>query len=153
METQGSRHLLGKIERLATSEHWDILLQFVEEQVQRHVKNSRKSYGVTLAAEELLSNIMRDSSISNLKLGPSTIQITCWGIMASDQNRFELQISDDAAPFDPKLQCIPTSLPDTPIEDRKIGGLGLFLIKTSVDEVRYSYNHGRNTYQLISNLD
>ncbi|WP_094556884.1 ATP-binding protein [Synechococcus sp. 1G10] len=153
METQGSRHLIGRIERSATSEHWDILLQFVKEQVQDHVKDSRKSYGITLAVEELLSNIMRDSSISNLKPGPSIIQIACWRNMESGQNRFELQVSDDAAPFDPKLESVPTSLPDTPIENRKIGGLGLFLIKSSVDEATYSYQHGRNTYRLISNLD
>ena len=52
------------------------------------------------------------------------------------------ELSDDARPFDP-LNAPPPDL-DSAIEDRRIGGLGVHLVKTLMDDVAYAYRDGRN---------
>jgi serine/threonine-protein kinase RsbW len=53
-----------------------------------------------------------------------------------------IELSDDARPYDP-LNAPPPDL-DSAIEDRRIGGLGVHLVKTLMDDVRYAYRDGRN---------
>ena len=52
------------------------------------------------------------------------------------------ELSDDARPFDP-LNAPPPDL-NSAIEDRRIGGLGVHLVKTLMDDVGYAYRDGRN---------
>jgi anti-sigma regulatory factor (Ser/Thr protein kinase) len=51
-------------------------------------------------------------------------------------------LSDDARQYDP-LNAPPPDL-DSAIEDRRIGGLGVHLVKTMMDDVAYAYRDGRN---------
>lgn len=37
-------------------------------------------------------------------------------------------------------------------EDRKIGGLGIFLVKKSMDDMRYEYKDGKNILTLVKKL-
>jgi anti-sigma regulatory factor (Ser/Thr protein kinase) len=66
-------------------------------------------------------------------------------------NRLIIEIIDSGIPFDI------TSLPDPNItadaDQRKIGGLGAFLIKKMVDEVRYRRENNRNILSLIIEKD
>jgi anti-sigma regulatory factor (Ser/Thr protein kinase) len=64
-----------------------------------------------------------------------------------------LQFSDNGPPFDPQFEMLDTSVADVPIQKRQIGGLGLFLIKTSVDKVDYAYVDRRNLYTIDTRLD
>ena len=49
---------------------------------------------------------------------------------------------DKGKPFDP----LGTDDPDTSssLEQRKIGGLGIFIVKNSVDDIHYEYKDGQN---------
>ena len=50
--------------------------------------------------------------------------------------------SDEGIPFDPLAQQAPdTSLP---LMDRPVGGLGIFLVKKTMDAVEYRHENGRN---------
>jgi sigma-B regulation protein RsbU (phosphoserine phosphatase) len=62
-----------------------------------------------------------------------------------------LEISDDARPFDPFIQGPPvdTSLP---LEERKIGGLGIHLTRNMFDEVAYERRGRHNWVQLRKRL-
>ncbi len=54
----------------------------------------------------------------------------------------EIEIADNAPPFNP------LSLPEPDISgnisDRKVGGLGVFLVRQVMDDVRYRHENGRN---------
>lgn len=55
----------------------------------------------------------------------------------------EITIEDTGVPFNPLLHAKPPEL-DIPLEERRVGGLGIFLAQQHVDEFRYNYVDGRN---------
>ena len=59
-------------------------------------------------------------------------------------------IRDSGKPFDPTLDA--EADVDAPLEDRRIGGLGIQLIRTLMDSVSYSYTGGCNELTLIKYL-
>lgn len=148
------RRLLASLERGASMEAWDELIGFIQEQVERALPGSPKGYGMVLAAEELLSNMIRVASEAPAE-GSGPCRIRCRTLLEEETQprRFVLEISDDGMAFDPHFEAIPDALPSIPVEQRRIGGLGLFLVKSSVDDARYSYLEGRNTYLLSAILD
>jgi len=92
-----------------------------------------------LAVEEAITNIIRHGYAGTY----GEILITC----RTTHGHSEVQIEDSAPPFNP------LSIPDPDIsdniEDRKIGGLGVFLIRQVMDEVVYRYESGKNILVLI----
>ena len=60
--------------------------------------------------------------------------------------RIEVQIMDNAPRFNPL--SVPEPELDSAIEDRNIGGLGIFLIRQIMDEVSYRYENGKNIFVL-----
>ena len=53
-----------------------------------------------------------------------------------------VEIADDAPAFDPL--SVPDPDVNTDLEDRQIGGLGIFLIRRVMDEVSYRYEKNKN---------
>ena len=62
--------------------------------------------------------------------------------MALDAGVLTLEVEDDARPFDP-LQAPAPNL-DLPIEERPIGGLGIYFVRTLMDDVEYQRRGDRN---------
>ena len=90
---------------------------------------------VLIAADEVVSNVLNHGGEGGA--GP-TVQVD---LRVAD-GRVAVQIADDGAAFDP----IAADAPDTTqsIEDRRIGGLGIHLVKTLMDSVAYDRADGRN---------
>lgn len=90
---------------------------------------------MTLVMEEALTNIMLYAFDDNNK---HIIKI----FFKKSDDGFSITIVDDGKEYDP------TSKPDPditlPAEQREIGGLGIFLIKKIMDQVRYQRNNDRN---------
>ena len=59
-----------------------------------------------------------------------------------DGEELVLEISDDGKPFDP-TQAPPPKL-NAALEERRIGGLGVYLVRTMMDEIAYRRSDGRN---------
>ena len=61
-------------------------------------------------------------------------------------DRVRLKVTDDGSPFDPFARAAPdTSLP---LADRRIGGLGIHLVREMMDEVSYQRLGDRNVVVL-----
>lgn len=56
-------------------------------------------------------------------------------------------ISDEGKPYDPTQKEDPDI--NLPVEDRPIGGLGIFLIRQIMDEVKYSREDRQNRLTLV----
>lgn len=99
---------------------------------------------VLLAVEEAIINIIsyafKDEFEHNISI---TINRKANSISAS--------IEDDGIEFNPLLIAEPVDL-DSSIEDRKIGGLGIFLIKKLMTEVAYERFDNKNKLTLTRNF-
>jgi anti-sigma regulatory factor (Ser/Thr protein kinase) len=95
---------------------------------------------VQLAVEEALVNIIRYAYEGQT----GDIELRC-GI--ADDQRFVIEIIDSGAPFDfctlpqPDIKCS--------VRDRKIGGLGVFLIQRMVDELLYRRDGDKNILKMF----
>ena len=57
---------------------------------------------------------------------------------------------DSGMPFDPLAKEDPDVT--LPAEERQIGGLGIYMTKKAMDEMRYEYTNGQNVLTLIKNF-
>ncbi len=70
--------------------------------------------------------------------------------LALDGDRLEMVVEDHGQAFDPLGQ--PEVDTDAPIEDRGIGGLGIHLVKTLMQDVRYERTGDRNRLIMMGEL-
>lgn len=90
---------------------------------------------VSLALEEVLSNVLRHAATAGQS---SEIRVTFTGSATG----FAFEVSDSAAAYDPLARPDPDIA--LPLEQRRPGGLGVFLVKKLADEVTYRRMDGRN---------
>ena len=93
-----------------------------------------------VALDEMLSNTLRCGYADDPEEHEIEVRFAIEGGL------MQVAIVDDAAPFDP-LQA---KAPDTtaPLEQRRAGGLGIFLVRELMDEVRYQRVDGCNVLTL-----
>lgn len=100
-------------------------------------------YKMNLALEEILTNIIHygfdDGAVHEIAI-----------LLTLDGHQWSAAVSDDGKPFDPHQAPAPDL--DAPLEDRPIGGLGLFLVMRMMDQVRYSRSGNRNRIDLIKTI-
>lgn len=91
----------------------------------------RTGYSLKVVADEIYSNIVHYS-------GAKTAQV----LFRNDEDAVTLVFCDDGVAYDPTE----TEEPDITagVEERKIGGLGLFMVKKMAESVLYAYTDQRN---------
>jgi anti-sigma regulatory factor (Ser/Thr protein kinase) len=101
----------------------------------RHGIGERTAYATNLALEELVSNVIRhgypEGGRHDIELA---LRVTAAGI--------ELRIEDDGRAFDPLKAPAPEL--HVPLAERKIGGLGIHLVRRFAREMRYERRGERN---------
>ncbi len=93
-----------------------------------------------LAVEEALVNVIRYAYEG--QAGDVELRV---GI--ADDQRFVIEILDSGAPFD--VCALPKPDIHGSIKDRKMGGLGVFLIQRMVDELLYRREGDRNVLTMF----
>ncbi len=117
---------------------------FVKEAAAAAGLDQRATYRLRLAVIELVTNtILHGYQESNLN-GMVDLRFEV------DDRYLTVTLEDTAIPYDP-LQTPPPDDLDAPIEERHIGGLGVFLALKDVDSFRYEWVGGRNRSVLIMN--
>ena len=61
-----------------------------------------------------------------------------------------LEFRDSGVPYDPLKKEDPDV--NLPAEERAIGGLGIFLVKKTMDDMRYEYRDGQNCLTLVKKI-
>ncbi len=95
---------------------------------------------VDLAIEEIGNNVIRHG----FEGGPGEIEIT----LTSESDTITIEIADDGRAFNP-LKDAPIPDVEAALEDRPIGGLGVHLVLTMMDEMHYKRKNGRNHLTLV----
>ncbi len=90
-------------------------------------------------AELVLEEIVANHVMHAYKDAPGETEVACF--LRRDES-FCLQIADWGEPFDPLSQPPPDTT--APLEERKIGGLGIHLVKNMADHLEYRREGGKN---------
>ena len=121
---------LGELPRLA-----DDLQAFAE----AHRLPDAALLAMNLALEELVTNTI---SYGYADGQPHLIAVT----LHVDGPDLHLRVEDDARPFNPLDMAAPDL--DVPIADRQVGGLGIHLVRSMMDDVRYERAGSRNVVSM-----
>ena len=114
-------------------EQLELIPTAVEEFAERDNWPPDLVFKLNLVLEELGVNIVNYSGATG------DIEIS----LASDGERVTVEISDDGRPFNPLLD---QETPDisAPLGNRPIGGLGIHLVRSMMDEMSYSREDGKD---------
>ena len=119
------------------------LAAFVDEVCEAASIDMATTMKMNLAIEEAVVNVMNYAYPSGTK-GEVRIEASV------HEGYVEFVISDDGKPFNPtEVKNADTTLS---VEERNIGGLGIFLVKHYMDKVKYKYVDGQNVLTLRKNL-
>ncbi|MGE0043716.1 MAG: ATP-binding protein [Vicinamibacterales bacterium] len=111
----------------------------VEALAERHQLTSPTVMAVNLAIEEVFTNVV---SYGFDEPGEHTIELA----LAVRDGSVLATVADGGRPHDPLQQDDPDV--DVPLEERKIGGLGVMLVRELMDEVTYARRDGRNVLSM-----
>lgn len=111
----------------------------LDQLMQVHSFSSEEILDVQLAVEEAVTNVIMHGYDGQA----GEISILC----KASRGIIEIQIEDTAPPFDPLSVPDPDFTAD--IQDRRIGGLGIFLIRRVMDDIMYRNNEGKNILVLV----
>ena len=105
----------------------------------QHTVGHEAIFRVNLAIEEIVTNIIKYGYDDT---NPHTITVN----LALFPDTIRLQLKDDGHPFDP----LQTPEPDihVPLDQRKIGGLGLHLVRETVSRITYRRENGANLLEM-----
>jgi len=129
----------AKIKLPATLENLPAFLEKVTACAINQGVGPKKISAIELSMEEVLVNIINYAYPDT----PGEAEVTC-GI--DEKGCFVIQIVDTGHHFDFSGLDKPDIEAD--LDDRKVGGLGVFLIKKLMDNVQYRRKNGRNILSL-----
>jgi anti-sigma regulatory factor (Ser/Thr protein kinase) len=121
----------------------DGIFTFLTEAMDGIPVSAEGMYAINLAVEEFFTNIVKYGKGSRDDVMVSVDQEGTQAVVRLVDRGVER--------FDPTA----TSEVDTsiPLEERKIGGLGIHLAKQMLDDIRYSYSDGASTITIIKNVE
>ncbi len=128
----------------ALPEKLDEVLAFVDEQLEANDCPMKVQMQVDIAVEELFVNIAHYAY--NPKVGEATVLVGVGG----DPLQVTIQFRDGGKPYNP----LEKEDPDVSLsaEERSIGGLGILMVKKSMDDIAYEYKDGKNILTIRKKL-
>ena len=123
----------------ASTEKLDEVLDFIDGFLDEWECPMKITTQINIAAEEIFVNIAHYSGSNEAKI---TIEKS--GDMA------EITFTDSGIPYNPLARPDPDVT--LPAEDRIIGGLGIYIVKKSMDAVSYDYTDGHNVFTMRKSI-
>ena len=123
----------------AKTENLDEVLAFLEKELSAHDCPIKTQVQLQVAAEEIFVNV------ANYAYGSDTGKVTVSIDFAEDEET-EISFTDKGMPFNP----LEKEDPDVTlsVEERPIGGLGIYMVKKTMDSVEYEYRGGNNVLRI-----
>ena len=124
----------------ARVENLEQVLAFVDEEIDRLDCSVKIRTQIDVAVEELFVNIAHYAY--NPETGPATVRIE----VEKEPPAISITFIDKGVPYDPLAKADPDITLSA--DDREIGGLGIFMVKKSMDSIDYEYKDGQNTLHI-----
>ena len=131
---------MNEIEIKALTENLPKVLAFVDEQLEAAGCPRKIKIQIDIAVEEIFVNIAHYAY--NPEIGTATVRIE----VMNEPSMVDITFIDGGVPYDPLAR----EDPDVTLsaEERRIGGLGIFMVKKSMDDIEYKYLDGHNILTL-----
>ncbi|MCC8015687.1 MAG: ATP-binding protein [Eubacterium sp.] len=128
----------------AVVENIETVTDFVNEQLEAYDCPMKAQVQIDVAIDELFGNIVHYAY--HPEVGPATVRVE----VTEDPLAVIITFIDNGVPYDP----LKTADPDITLsaEERQIGGLGIYIVKKSMDEITYEYKDGRNILRIKKEL-
>ena len=128
----------------ATVENIETVTDFVNEQLEALDCPMKAQMQIDVAIDELFGNIAHYAY--NPDVGDATVRVE----VIDDPLSVVITFVDKGVPYDP----LTAADPDVTLsaEDRAIGGLGVFMVKKTMDEITYRYENGSNILSIRKTL-
>lgn len=120
----------------ATLENIEAVTEFVNEQLERLDCPRKAKMQIDIAVDEIFSNIARYAYAPGS--GDATVRVET----AADPLAVIITFVDAGVPYDPLAQKDPDI--GLSAEERQIGGLGIYMVKKSMDAMEYAFENGCN---------
>lgn len=124
----------------ATVENIETVTAFVNEQLAALDCPMKSQTQIDIAIDELFGNIAHYAY--NPEVGPVTVRVEVTG----DPITVIITFIDHGIPYDPLKKEDPNITLSA--EEREIGGLGIYIVKKSMDDITYEYKDGQNILKI-----
>lgn len=114
----------------------DEVTDFINAELEAHDVPMKAIMQIDIAVEEIFVNIAHYAYHPEVGTAAVTVAVL------NDPACVEIRLTDRGRPYDPLQREDPDVTLD--VEDREIGGLGVYMVKKSMDEVTYAYEDGQN---------
>ena len=128
----------------ATVENIEVVTDFVGEQLEAYDCPMKVQMQINIAIDELFSNIAHYAY--NPETGDATVRVE----VIEDPLSVTITFIDKGIPYDPLKKEDPNITLSA--EERQIGGLGIFMVKKTMDDITYEYKDGQNILKIKKNL-
>ena len=128
----------------ATVENIEVVTDFVNEQLEVLGCSIKAQMQIDIAIDELFGNIAHYAYDPDI--GSATVRVE----VMEEPLSVVITFIDGGVPYDPLLAADPNT--GLPIEEREIGGLGIYIVKKSMDEIIYEYKDGKNILSIKKKL-
>lgn len=120
----------------ATIENIQTVTDFVNEQLEALSCPMKAMMQIDIAIDELFGNIAHYAY--HPEVGSATVRVE----VTEDPLAVIITFIDNGVPYDP----LAAEDPDITLsaEERTVGGLGIYMVKKSMDEISYEYKDGQN---------
>ena len=125
----------------ATLDNLNLVNAFLEEHLEEADCPLKAQMQIAVAAEEIYV------SIAHYAYAPGTGMATVKLELSEEPAKAVLTFMDRGIAFDPLKKADPDV--SLSAEEREIGGLGIYMTKKTMDEVRYAYRDGQNVLTLV----
>ena len=129
---------------VATVENIETVTDFVNEQLEALDCPMKAQMQIDIAIDELFGNIAHYAY--NPEVGSATVRVE----VIEDPLAVTITFIDNGVPYDPLAKADPDTTLST--EEREIGGLGIYMVKKSMDDITYEYKDGQNILAIKKNL-
>ncbi len=118
---------------------------FVNDELKRWECPSRTIKQIVISVEELFVNVARYAYPDATTEEPGMVQVSC--TVNDDPPSAVVVIADRGIPYNP-LEKPDAVMPDS-VEDAPVGGLGILMVKRSMDEMLYDREDGGNVVTIV----
>lgn len=129
--------------------NWNELREAIEQYSNNLQLSSRNRYTILLCCEEWFVNIVTHGYVSadHDMLKREEIEIS---LMLSEQSILSITFRDHGEAYNP-LEHPPPSI-EGDVEERQLGGLGIYFITTKMDQCHYEYVNRTNIFTMIKGI-